>query len=140
MNAHSRFRTSIAALAVISVVGLGACGGDSEESAEAPPSHTIADVRACFEEAGEQVHEIEISFVKIPPDLGVASKAGSADVWVTDDEAELDKVVAQSEELSQLGDESLPESELVVSGNAVATVGSSKPEYRSVVEECLPPS
>jgi ABC-type glycerol-3-phosphate transport system substrate-binding protein len=141
MNRDTHPRARLTAALAVTAVALAACGGDDESSAdEAPPSHTVADVRACFEEAGEQVHEIEISFVKIPPDIGVASKAGSADVWVTDDEAELEKVIAQGEELAQLGDPSGPQSELLVSGNAAASVGSSKPEYRSVVEECLPPS
>lgn len=146
MNQPGRTRTALAtALAtalVITGLGIAACGGDDDsETDDAPTTHTLADVRACFEDEGQKIREIEVSFAKVPPDIDVSSKAGSADIWVRSDGAAATEVVEQHEGLSDLGDPSLPESDIVVSGNAVATISStSSPDYRAVVESCLPPS
>ena len=55
----------------------------------------------------------------MPPDLGVSSQAGSANVWVTDDPQ---AVIDQEEELAQLDS-----SEAVI-----------PPEYRDTVTQCVP--
>jgi len=130
----------IAALAAGTLM-LAACGGDDSGDAEAPTTHTIDSVTACFEETDQKVREIETSLAKIPPDVDVSSQAGSADVWVAADEAGADAIVAQAEELAQLGDQSLAQPEVVVSGNAVASISTaSSPDYTATIEECLPPS
>jgi ABC-type glycerol-3-phosphate transport system substrate-binding protein len=135
-------RTLIAGLAAAALT-VAACGADDDDSETTEPTtaHTLESVTACFEDAGQKVREIETSLAELPPDVDVSSQAGSADVWVADDEAGADAVVAQAEELSKLGDESLPDSEIVVSGNAVASISTaSSPDYATTVEECLPPS
>ena len=139
MKNFTRARIALAASAVFAAFGIAACGGDDSDDSEALPAHTLTDVRACFEDEGQKVRDVEVSFAKIPPDIGVSSKAGSANVWVRPDADGAQEVVAQAESLSDLGDQSLPDSEIAVSGNAVATISSSSsPDYAEVVETCLP--
>jgi hypothetical protein len=60
-----------------------------------------------------------VSLVKVPPDLGVSSQQGSANVWVTDDPQ---AVIDQEEELAQLDSSEavIPiEDKLVQSGNVI---------------------
>jgi hypothetical protein len=69
--------------------------------------------------------------------------AGSANVWITDDEAGTQAVIDQEEEFARLdpADSVTPvEDKVVQSGNAIAVVSSdSSPDYRPTIEECIPP-
>jgi hypothetical protein len=125
----------------LGALALGACGGGDDD--EEPTTTTVAQVTECFEAAGQKVRKVEVSFAKLPPDLDVSSQAGSANVWITDDEAGTQAVIDQEEELSKLdpADSVTPvEDEVVQSGNAIAVVGSdSSPDYRATLEECIPP-
>ena len=144
MNTISSLRAAstlaLGALA-LGALGLGACGGGDED--EEPTTITAAQVTECFEAAGQKVRKVEVSFAKLPPDLGVSSQAGSANVWITDDEAGTQAVIDQEEELAKLdpADSVTPvEDKVVQSGNAIAVVSSdSSPDYRPTIEECIPP-
>lgn len=144
MNTISNLRAAstlaLGALA-LGALGLGACGGGDED--EEPTTITAAQVTECFEAAGQKVRKVEVSFAKLPPDLGVSSQAGSANVWITDDEAGTQAVIDQEEELAKLdpADSVTPvEDKVVQSGNAIAVVSSdSSPDYRPTIEECIPP-
>ena len=77
--------------------------------------------------------------MKVPPDLGVSSQQGSANVWVTDDPQ---AVIDQEEELAQLDSSEavIPiEDKLVQSGNVIAVVDSNSSPERHVAQ-CVPPS
>jgi ABC-type glycerol-3-phosphate transport system substrate-binding protein len=76
---------ALGGLALVALA-LGACGGGDDDD-ERPPTFTVPQVTECFEAAGQKVRKVEVSFAKLPPDLGVSSQAGSANVWITDDEA-----------------------------------------------------
>jgi hypothetical protein len=82
-----------------------------------------------------------VSFAKIPPDLGVSSQAGRANLWITDD---TQAVVDQAEELAKLdeADALIPISDRVVqSGNVIAVVDSdASPDYKATIEGCIPPA
>ncbi len=101
----------------------------------------MSEVSACFDDLGQHPRKVEVSLVKVPPDLGVSSQQGSANVWVTDDPQ---AVIDQEEELAQLDSSEavIPiEDKLVQSGNVIAVVDSnSSPEYRDTVAQCVPPS
>jgi hypothetical protein len=78
------------------------------------------------------VRKVEVSFAKIPPDLGVSSQAGGANVWITDDTR---AVADQAEALIPIEDR------VVQSGNLIAVVDSdSSPDYRATIEGCIPPA
>jgi hypothetical protein len=98
-------------------------------------------VTDCLEGAGQKVRKVEVSFAKIPPDLGVSSQAGGANIWITDD---TQAVVDQTEELAKLDEaESLIpiEDRVVQSGNLIAVVDSdASPDYRATIEGCIPPA
>ena len=79
-------------------LALGACGGGDEGSDETTTATaTVAQVSDCFADLGQHPRQVEASFAKLPPDLGVSSQAGSANVWVTDD---TQAVIDQEEEFS----------------------------------------
>lgn len=144
MNTISNLRAAsglaLGALA-LGALGLGACGGGSE--GEEPTTITVAQVTDCFESAEQKVRKVEVSFAKLPPDLGVSSQSGSANVWITEDEGGTQAVIDQEEELAKLdpADSVTPmEDKAVQSGNAIAVVCSdSSPDYRATIEECIPP-
>ena len=125
---------------VTAALGFAACGDDDSGDAESA-IYTAAEVTDCFEAAGQKVREVDVSFAKIPPDLGVSSQAGSANISITDD---TQAVVDQAEELSKLdrGEALIPISDRVVeSGNLIAVVSSdSSPDYKATLEDCIPPS
>jgi hypothetical protein len=135
----------LAALAALAcgALALGACGGgdDSADSTSATATATVSDVSACFEDLGQHPRKVDVSFAKLPPDLGVSSKAGSANVWVTDD---TQAVIDQESELSQLDstESVIPvEDKIVQGGNVIAVVSSSSsPDYRDTIADCVPPS
>lgn len=128
-------------LAGVTAASLAGCGGDDETTTAAPTTHTVEDVTGCFEDAGQEIRTIETSLAKIKPDFAVEGGAGSAIVWVEDDEAGAQRVVEQNEELNALGDPDQPQSQVVVSGNAVATISSaSPPAFPATIEGCMPPS
>jgi hypothetical protein len=147
MNGNSRPWTArmlaLAALAA-GALAIGACGGGDDDSEEGSAPVTVSQVSDCFENAGQRVREIEVSFAKLPPDIDVSSQAGSANVWVTADEAGTQAVIDQEEEFAKLdpADSVTPvEDKVVQSGNAIAVIGSeSSPDYRATIEECIPPS
>ena len=122
-------------------MGIAACGGGDDSTEAETQSFTAADVTQCFEDAGEKVRKVEVSFAKIPPDLGIDSQAGSANVWITDD---TQAVVDQEEELSKLdqAEALIPvEDRVVQSGNVIAVVSSdSSPDYKATIEGCIPPA
>jgi hypothetical protein len=141
-NAGAARLLALGALAA-SVLALGACGGDDEGSDEnASATVTVSQVTHCFEDLGQKVRKVDVSFAKLPPDRGVSSQAGSANVWVTDDEAGTQAVIDQEEEFAKLdpADSVTPvEDKVVQSGNAIAVVSSdSSPDYRATIEECIP--
>ena len=126
----------------LGALALGACGGGDDDD-EGPTTFTAAQVTDCFDSAGQKVRKVEVSFAKLPPDLGISSQAGSANVWITDDEAGTQAVIDQEEELAKLdpADSVTPvEDKVVQSDNVIAVVGSdSSPDYRATIEECIPP-
>ena len=135
-------RRLLAGALATAALALGACGGGddgSDESSSATAS--VSEVSACFDDLGQHPRKVEVSLVKVPPDLGVSSQQGSANVWVTDDPQ---GVIDQEEELAQLDSSEavIPiEDKLVQSGNVIAVVDSnSSPEYRDTVAQCVPPS
>jgi sugar (pentulose or hexulose) kinase len=137
-------RTRLPAFAALAVgaVALGACGGGGEDSGQtSTATATVGQVSACFEDLGQHPRKVETSFAKVPPDLGVSSSAGSANVWVTDD---TQAVIDQEEEFAKLdqADAVTPvEDKIVQSGNVIAVIGSdSSPDYRDTITECIPPS
>jgi hypothetical protein len=87
------------------------------------------------------VRKVEVSFARIPPDLGVSSQAGGANVWITDDTR---AVVDQAEELAELdqAEALIPiEDRVVQSSNVLAVVDSdASPDYKATIEGCVPPA
>jgi hypothetical protein len=129
-----------AAIATAALV-FAACGGGDDTTDADAQTFTAADVTQCFEDAGQKVRKVEVSFAKVPPDLGVSSQAGGANVWITDD---TQAVVDQAEELAKLDEAEalIPISDRVVqSGNVIAVVDSdASPDYKATIEGCIPPS
>lgn len=131
----------IAAAGAVVALALAGCGGG--ESGDDEPEVVTADtVTQCLEGIDQKVRKVDVSFAKLPPDLGVSSTAGSANVWITDGADGVQDVIAQEEELSKLGpaDSLIPVSDRVLTrGNAIAVVSTdSSPDYRSTLEECFP--
>jgi hypothetical protein len=126
---------------VTAALGFAACGGGDDTTDAESQTFSAADVTDCFGDAGQKVREVEVSFAKIPPDLGVSSQAGGANIWITDD---TQAVVDQAAELAKLDEaESLIpiEDRVVESGNLIAVVDSnSSPDYRATIEGCIPPA
>jgi ABC-type glycerol-3-phosphate transport system substrate-binding protein len=147
MNANPNTRGAkrlVLATLVVAGLALASCGGDDEGSGErSSETVTVSQVTECFEDAGQKVREVDVSFAKLPPDIDVSSRAGSADVWVVDDEAGTQAVIDQEEELARLDPAASVtpvEDKVVQSGNAIAVVSSdSSPDYRATIEECIPP-
>ncbi len=109
-------------------------GGDT---AAAEPL-TLSGLTACFEDAGENVRKIESSFSKEPPDAAVEGKSGSALLWVADDSADLEAIKANERKMDYGAGVDV-DNLFVESGNAVALLSpSASPDYRAVLEECLP--
>ncbi|MQA73079.1 MAG: hypothetical protein GEU88_01780 [Solirubrobacterales bacterium] len=112
--------------ATAAVAGAGCGGGDDGPDDAAAETVTLSQVSDCLEGIDQRVRKVEVSFAKVPPDLGVSSRAGSANVWVADDEAGVQAVIDQEEELHELdrgADKLIAVSDQVVTaGNAVAVV------------------
>jgi hypothetical protein len=129
-----------AAIATAALV-FAACGGGDDTTDADAQTFTAADVTQCFEDAGQKVRKVEVSFAKVPPDLGLSSQAGGANVWITDD---TQAVVDQAEELAKLDEAEalIPISDRVVqSGDVIAVVDSdASPDYKATIEGCIPPS
>jgi hypothetical protein len=136
-------KTKFVATAAVAIAALGfaACGGGDDSTEAEAQTFTAAGVTQCFEDTGQKVRKVEVSFAKIPPDLGVSSQAGGANVWITDD---TQAVVDQAEELAKLdqAEALIPiEDRVVQSGNLIAVVDSdSSPDYRATIEGCIPPA
>jgi hypothetical protein len=126
---------------VTAALGFAACGGGDETADAESQTFSAADVTQCFEDAGQKVREVEVSFAKIPPDLSVSNQAGGANVWITGD---TQAVIAQAEELAKLDEAEalIPISDRVVeSGNVIAVVDSdASPDYEATIEGCIPPA
>ena len=124
----------------VTALALGACGGGDSGDSSAPPA-TVADVSACFADLGQHPRKVKVSLAKLPPDLGVSSKSGTANVWVTDDPQ---AVIDQEQEFSQLdtAQAAVPVDEKVVQGGGVIAIvdSSSSPDYRDTIAPCIPPS
>ena len=134
-------RQYLTALAAAGVAMAAGCGGGDDTTAAAPTTHTVEELTAYFENAGQDIRTIETSFAKIKPDFAVEGAVGSATVWVEDDEAGAEAVVKQNDQLNALGDPDQSQGEVVVSGNAVATISStSPPAFPATIEECMPPT
>jgi hypothetical protein len=122
---------------------LGACGSgsdaadDSTTTASAEPI-TLAGLTGCFEDAGQKVRKIDVSFSKQPPDAEVSGPSGSAYVWVGADEAALEKVKANERKMDY-GPGVDVDNLFVQSGNALAELSpDASPVYMDVLEGCLP--
>jgi hypothetical protein len=145
MNAAATTMTAsrLMALGTLAAAGLalGACGGDDGSDDASSEPTTVSAVSACFDDLGQHPRKVDVSLVNVPPDLGVSSQQGSANVWVTDDPQ---AVIDQEEELSQLDSSEalIPvEDKLVQGANVIAVVDSnSSPDYRDTIAACVPPS
>ena len=127
-------------LALVIAGPVAGCGGGDESDGETTTAEpiTLAGLTECFEDAGQRVREIETSFSKEPPDAAVEGKSGSAFLWVADDAAELERIKANERKMDY-GEGVDVDNLFVESGNALAELSpSASPDYRAVLEECLP--
>ena len=139
MNSNARL-IGLGALSA-AALAFGGCGGGDGDSGESAPPATVAQVSACFDDLGQHPRRVEVSLAKLPPDLGVSSKSGTANVWITDDPQ---AVIDQEQEFSQLdtAQAAVPvEDKVVQAGNVIAIVdSSSSTDYRDTIADCIPPS
>jgi hypothetical protein len=125
----------------VTALALSACGGGDDDSGGSSPPATVAQVSACFADLGQHPRKVEVSLAKLPPDLGVSDRSGTANVWVTDDPQ---AVIDQEQEFSQLdsAQAAVPvEDKVVQGGNVIAVLdANSSPAYRNTIARCIPPS
>ena len=122
---------------------LSACGtgsdaaDDSTTTASAEPI-TLDGLTGCFEDAGQKVRKIKVSFSKQPPDAEVSGPSGSAYLWIGADEAALEKVKANERKMDY-GPGVDVDNLFVQSGNALGELSAdASPVYMDVLEGCLP--
>jgi hypothetical protein len=122
---------------MIGACGSGSAADDSTTTASAEPI-TLDGLTGCFEDAGQKVRKIKVSFSKQPPDAEVSGPSGSAYLWIGTDEAALEKVKANERKMDY-GPGVDVDNLFVQSGNALAELSAdASPVYMDVLESCLP--
>jgi hypothetical protein len=71
-------RRLVAGALAAAALSLGACGGGDDGSDDASSATArVSEVSACFDDLGQHPRKVEVSLVKVPPDLGVSSSRSS---------------------------------------------------------------
>ena len=94
-------RISIVVAGLILVASLHGCGGGDDGG---DPNVSEAELKACLEEAGANLRDIDVSLVDPPPDFSAKFGSEQATIWVEDSREGAAEVADSQEALKELDD------------------------------------
>lgn len=129
-------RISIVVASLSLAVSLLGCGGDDGGG---DPNVSETELRACLEQAGAKLRDIDVSFVDPPPDFSAKFSEEEATVWVEDSPEGAAEVADANAALDELDTSESDDGPPIEVGNVYASpfLGPLSDETRATIEDCV---